>query len=90
MRRSLQKSNEKLVGLHLENPKKPTDIPTSERLLKAFSKVTLTIIEIGESLSRHLTPLSELQVNILGRLGLDTTIYTNLAIQESTNLLSEQ
>ena len=90
VRRSLQKSNEKLVGLHLENPKKPTDIPTSERLLKAFSKVTLTIIEIGESLSRHLTPLSELQVNILGRLGLDTTIYTNLAIQESTNLLSEQ
>jgi len=90
VRRSLQKSNEKLVGLHLENPKKPTDIPTSERLLKAFSKVTLTIIETGDSLLRHLTPLSELQVNILGRLGLDTTIYTNLAIQQSTNLLSEQ
>ena len=90
VRRSLQKSNDKLVGLHLENPKKATDIPTSERLLKAFSKITLTIIEMADGILRHLTPLSELQINILGRLGLDTATYNDLAIEVSTDLLSEQ
>ena len=78
VRRSLQRSNEKLVGLHLENPKKATDIPTCERLLKAFSKITLTIIKVGDSDLQHLTPLSKLQTDILNHLGFDSSIYKNL------------
>jgi transposase len=74
VRRSLQRSNEKLVGLHLENPKKATDIPTCERLLKAFSKITLTIIKLGDSDLKHLTPLSKLQTDILKHLGFDSSI----------------
>ncbi len=45
VRRTLQKDGEKLKGLHMENRKKLTDTPTAERLLRAFSKITLTVIK---------------------------------------------
>jgi len=76
VRRSLKKDYSKLEGLHPENPKKLTDIPTSKKLLIAFSKITLTIIESKNSVVRHLTPLSRLQINILERLGLNAATYT--------------
>jgi len=77
VRRSFKNSGEKLAGLHLENPKKATDIPTCERLLKAFSKITLTIFDMGDKVLRHLPPLSQLQTNILRHLGLDPAVYEN-------------
>jgi transposase len=89
VRRSLKKDDSKLEGLHPENPKKLTDIPTSKKLLTAFSKITLTIIESKNSVIRHLTPLSQLQINILERLGLNAATYTRLEIKQSTNILSE-
>jgi transposase len=89
VRRSLKKDDSKLEGLHPENPKKLTDIPTSKKLLTAFSKITLTIIESKNSVVRHLTPLSQLQINILERLGLNVANYTKLEIRQSVNILSE-
>ena len=89
VRRSLKKDDSKLEGLHPENPKKLTDIPTSKKLLIAFSKITLTIIESKNSVVRHLTPLSQLQINILERLGLNAATYTKLEIRQSVNILSE-
>lgn len=89
VRRSLKSSGEKLVGLHLENPKKATDIPTCERLLKAFSKITLTILDMGDKVLRHLPPLSQLQTNILRHLGLNPAVYENLEITQSRNLKTE-
>ena len=77
-RRSLSRSNKKLVGLHLESHRKATDIPTCERLLKAFKDITLTVIEIGGKIERHLTPLSNLQLQILNHLALDSSIYTGI------------
>ena len=78
-----------MEGLHPENPKKLTDIPTSKKLLTAFSKITLTIIESKNSVARHLTPLSRLQINILERLGLNVATYTKLEIRQSVNILNE-
>jgi transposase len=78
VRRSLKNSGEKLSGLHPENRKKETDTPTCERLLKAFSKISLTFIDLGGKVIRHLTPLSELQLNILRHFGADPAIYNNL------------
>jgi len=66
-----------------------TDIPTSKKLLTAFSKITLTIIESKNSVVRHLTPLSRLQINILERLGLNAATYTKLEIKQSVNILNE-
>jgi transposase len=87
LRRSLEKEQASLPGLHPENKKKMTDKPAAERLLKAFADVSLTIIKntAGEDILRRLTPLSGLQGDILQRLGLGTALYRRLEIQEMGN-----
>src|SRR5713101_7687500 len=87
LRRSLEKDQAKLPGLHPENKTKMTDKPTAERTLKAFSGVSLTIIKhaAGEEILRRLTPLSKLQEEILQRLGVDSCLYEQLEIQTIGN-----
>lgn len=87
LRRSLEKDHATLPGLHPENKKKMTDKPTAERTLKAFVGVTLTIIKpaAGEEILRRLTPLSKWQEDILQSLGLGTSLYRQLEIQEIEN-----
>jgi len=83
LRRSLEQAQARLPGLHPENKQKRTDKPTAERILKAFSGVSLTIITsaTGEELLRRLTPLSRVQEDILQRLGLGAMLYGQLEIQ---------
>ncbi len=83
VRRALKREQGQLVGLHLENPKKGTDKPTTERLLKAFSGINLTIIQFPDRVVRHVTPLSPLQERILSLLGLSPDIYRSLAQNSS-------
>ncbi len=73
LRRSLHNDQATLPGLHPEHKQKMTDKPTAERLLKAFREVSLTIIKktAGEE--------------ILQRLGLGTSLYRQLEIQEIGN-----
>ena len=87
LRRSLQNAQAKLPGLHLENKAKMTDKPTAERILKALSDVSLTIIKhaAGEEILRRLTPLSGLQEEILQRQGLGTSLYRQLEIRDIGN-----
>ena len=87
LRRSLQKDQVKLPGLHPENRTKGTDKPTAERVLKAFSPVTLTIIKdtAGREVCRWLTPLSSVQQEILQRLGLEASLYQQLGILNTRN-----
>jgi transposase len=87
LRRSLEKEQARLPGLHPENKQKMTDKPTAERILKAFSGISLTIITnaTGEEVLRRLTPLSRLQEDILQRLGLGAALYRQLEIQEMVN-----
>jgi transposase len=83
LRRSLEQEQATLPGLHPENKHKMADKPTAERLLKAFTDVSLTIITpaAGEEILRRLTPLSRVQEAILQRLGLGTHLYRQLEIQ---------
>src|SRR5207245_1121187 len=87
LRRSLETTQASLPGLHPENKQKMTDKPTAERILKAFADISLTIIKnaAGEEILRRLTPLSGVQEDILQRLGLGTTLYGQLEIQEMGN-----
>ena len=87
LRRSLQNEPAKLPGLHPENRKKMTGTPTAERLLRAFSGVSLTLVKtaIGEDILRRLTPLSALQQDILCRLGLGTSLYRQLEMHDIEN-----
>jgi transposase len=83
LRRSLEQAQASLPSLHPENKHKVTNKPTAERILKAFSGISLTIIKnaAGEEMLRRLTPLSGLQEDILQRLGLGATLYAQLEIQ---------
>jgi transposase len=87
LRRSLEKDQARLPGLHPENKQKMTDKPTAERILKAFADISLTIIKnaAGEDILRRLTPLSALQEDILQRLGFGASLYEQLEIQEIGN-----
>jgi transposase len=84
LRRSLHNDHVKLPSLHPENRQKQTDTPTAERILKAFSEVSLTILKTvtGEDILRRLTPLSGVQQDILHRLGLDVSLYQQLEIHD--------
>ncbi|MCX6028570.1 MAG: IS1634 family transposase [Chloroflexi bacterium] len=79
VRRQLKQNQEHLVGLIANNPKKGMDNPTTERLLKAFDDITLTIVQLPGQIIRHVTPLSALQIRILELLGLSPGVYTRLA-----------
>ena len=79
VRRNLQRHQEKLAGLLPQNPKKGIDNPTTERLLKMFDNITLTIVQLPDRIIRHVTPLTILQIRILELLGLSPSIYTSLA-----------
>ena len=78
VRRELKQNNDQLHGLHAENPKKMTNMPTTERLLQAFSHVTLTIGTVAGHAFRHVSPLSALQSKILNLLGMSDQVYYDL------------
>jgi transposase len=79
VRRKLKQHQEKVAGLIENNPNKGIDNPTTERLLKTFDKVTLTIVHLPDQTIRHITPLTSVQTRILELLGLSTNVYTRLA-----------
>jgi transposase len=79
-RRKLKQNQEMLVGLIENNPKKGIDNPTTERLLRQFDEVTLTIIHLPGQTIRHVTPLSDLQIRILELIGLSPDVYWCLAV----------
>ena len=89
VRRSLQENQAVLKGLYPENPKKTTDMPTSEKLLNAFSNINLTFLKMHGDITRCLTPLTSLQQEILKRLKLENFVYKNLEITKSPVILNK-
>lgn len=80
VRRALAANEETLVGLYPGNPKRKTQRPSAELLLRAFGGVTLTRVpHPDDCFTRHLTPLTPLQKQILSCLGWPETLYTGLA-----------
>lgn len=79
VRRNLKRNQEKLTGLIENNPKKGIDNPTTERLLKQFDNIFLTIVHLPDQVIRHVTPLTDLHVRILESIGLSVDTYTRLA-----------
>ncbi len=72
-----------LAGLYPEHPKKRTSQPTAERLLRAFSNITLTIIEAHGQRFGYVPPLNLLQQEIISLLSLPPDIYSNLVDNSS-------
>lgn len=78
VRRRLAAHKQTLAGLYAGNPKRSTARPTAEALLKAFRNVTLTIVNVGQHVHRHVTPLSDLQQDILTLLDFPPDAYSKL------------
>jgi len=78
VRRQLHTEQATLTGLNPNNPKQATDQPTAERLLRAFSNITVTLIDVqGRSLG-HVPPLTTVQQEIIRLLGLPVDLYSRL------------
>lgn len=76
--RQLTQTQDTLTGLYPENPKKSSNRPSTERLLKVFDQMTLTIFTVEGQSHRHLPPLTPLQTQIIQLLGFSPRIYTDL------------
>jgi transposase len=85
VRQKLKQANEALVGLYPGLPKRETVRPTTERLLRAFKGITLTVVQLPGQTIRHITSLSDLQRRILELLDLPSSIYEDLALQARAN-----
>jgi len=80
-RQRLADQHESLPGLYAGNPKRTTSRPTAEALLQAFRLIHLSVVTLGQQAHRHLTPLSELQLRILGLLDVSPVIYGRLGAE---------
>jgi len=78
VREKLGANQTNLAGLYAGNPTRTTARPTTERLLGAFEGITLTVVSLPDQVLTHLTPLTELQRQILCLLRLPAAIYEDL------------
>jgi transposase len=71
--RQLRQSESSLSGLYDGNPKRSTDHPTAEKMLKAFRNITLYIHRYGEW---EVSCLNHIQQQILKLMNIPESIYT--------------
>lgn len=80
VRSELEERDEELSGLYEGQPKRKTKRPTAVRLLKAISRMMISVIEIvtDEGNRWHLTPLPTLLEKILSLAGVPLSVYSQL------------
>ncbi len=78
LRSALQTRHETLMGLNPASRSQTTLRPTTERVLKVFSTLTLTVVHMGATLIRHVTELSDTQRHVLALLDLPPDLYSRL------------
>lgn len=86
LRTALADRHEALIGLNPASCTQTTSRPTTERVIAAFSSITLTSIRTGGERYHHVTPLNTTQRHILALLQLPADLYERLA-QRSSNLV---
>ncbi|MGH9833904.1 MAG: hypothetical protein ACRD9Y_12860 [Blastocatellia bacterium] len=86
VRRNLAKENQTLKGIYPGQPGRQTGRPTTEMMLRAFQRVTLSQITINGEGYEHITPLDEVQKRILKLMELPEEIYSGLI--SNTELLT--
>lgn len=80
VRRGLAATNESLAGLYAGQPKRATQQPTSEALLRCFQEINLVRRCGATETEQAITPLSALQERILALLELPKDTYTRLIL----------
>jgi hypothetical protein len=79
VRHQLKAEQTKIAGLYLDSRRKETDRPTAERILQAFSHITLTRITLPDRILYYVTPLNQVQERILALLDFPPNLYSKLA-----------
>jgi transposase len=72
VRQALQQTQQSLPGLYDGNPKRKTNRPSAEQMLKAFSNLTLYFLPDS---TIFVTPLSDLQKLILSFMKMPESLY---------------
>jgi transposase len=72
VRLALEETQQSLAGLYDGNPKRTTNRPSTERILKAFCHLTLYFLPDS---TIFITPLSELQKQILSLMKMPDSLY---------------
>lgn len=72
-------AGEELVGLNPASRTQSTARPTTERVLDAFSSITLTSIKVEGGGDQHVTSLNATQRHVLAWLKLPDDLYARLA-----------
>ncbi len=78
VRTALTERGEALAGLNPASRTQSTARPTTERMLDAFTHITLTTLEAAGGLYRHVSPLNATQRHILALLKLPDDLYESL------------
>ena len=73
VRRQLHQFQSSLAGLYNGNPKRATDRPTAENMLRAFNNITLYIHQDD---SQEISALNPVQQQILKLMNVPESIYT--------------
>jgi transposase len=81
VRASLATTEEDLAGLYEGQPNRKTSRPTATRLLKAITRlgITLTQVTVSEDSCWYVSTLPPLLLRIIELVGLPPTIYTDLS-----------
>jgi transposase len=85
LRAALQKTDTALVGLNPASHTQSTTQPTTERVIRAFRNLTVTIVTGVGWEQCHVSPLNPTQQQILELLGLPSDLYARLG-SSSANL----
>jgi transposase len=72
VRQALQQTEQSLAGLYDGNPKRKTNRPSAEKMLQAFCNLTLYFLTNS---TIFITPLSELQKQILALMKMPESLY---------------
>jgi len=75
VREALREKAEKLDGIYAGNPKRATDRPTTEMMLRVFVGISMVVLNLGGMDTYNVTPLNAVQSRILGLLGFPAMIY---------------
>jgi transposase len=78
VRENLTKFGQKIAGVYAGNPKRETATPKAETILRVFRNIYLTTIQTAGQTHQHITPLNDLQKQILALSDLPANLYDML------------
>jgi len=78
VRENLAKIGQKIAGVYAGNPKRETATPKAETILRVFRNIYLTTFQIAGQTHQHITPLNDLQKQILALCELPANLYDML------------